>query len=42
VVEFDRPAQAIDAYDSPGYEAALAVLGDTAERDFRIIEGVDD
>jgi uncharacterized protein (DUF1330 family) len=42
LVEFDSLAQAIGAYDSPGYKAALAVLGDTAERDFRIIEGVDD
>jgi uncharacterized protein (DUF1330 family) len=42
LVEFDSLAQAIAAYDSPGYQAALAVLGDTAERDLRIIEGVDD
>jgi len=42
VVEFDSLAQAIAAYDSPGYQAALALLGDAAERDLRIIEGVDD
>jgi uncharacterized protein (DUF1330 family) len=26
---------------SPGYQAALAVLGNAAERDLRIVEGVD-
>jgi uncharacterized protein (DUF1330 family) len=41
VVEFDSLAQAIAAYESPGYQAALAVLGKAAERDLRIIEGVD-
>jgi uncharacterized protein (DUF1330 family) len=41
VVEFDSLAQAISAYDSPGYQAALAVLGNAAERDLRIVEGVD-
>jgi uncharacterized protein (DUF1330 family) len=42
LVEFDSLAQAIAAYESPGYQAALAVLGDAAERDLRIIEGDDD
>jgi uncharacterized protein (DUF1330 family) len=41
VVEFDSLAQAISAYDGPGYQAALAVLGNAAERDLRIVEGVD-
>jgi uncharacterized protein (DUF1330 family) len=27
-------------HDSPGYKAALDALGDGAERDIRIIEGV--
>ena len=40
LVEFDSLAQAISAHDSPGYQAALAVLGNAAERDLRIIEGV--
>ena len=40
LVEFDNLAQAIAAHDSPGYQAALAVLGNPAERDLRIIEGV--
>jgi uncharacterized protein (DUF1330 family) len=40
LVEFDNLAQAIAAHDSPGYQAALAILGNAAERDMRIIEGV--
>lgn len=41
VVEFDGVAQAMAAYDSPGYQAALKVLGPNAvERDMRIVEGV--
>jgi len=40
VVEFNSPAKAIAAYKRPGYQAALAVLGDAAERDVRIVEGV--
>lgn len=40
VVEFDSLAQAIAAYEGPGYQAALRVLGkDAAERDMRIVEG---
>jgi len=40
LVEFDSLAQAIAAHDSPGYQAALAALGNAAERDLRIVEGV--
>jgi uncharacterized protein (DUF1330 family) len=40
LVEFDSLAQAIAAHDSPAYQSALAVLGNAAERDLRIIEGV--
>jgi uncharacterized protein (DUF1330 family) len=40
VIEFDSVAQAIAAYQSPAYQEALRVLGDAAERDVRIIEGV--
>jgi len=40
VIEFDSVAQAIAAHDSSAYQAALKVLGDAAERDVRIIEGV--
>jgi len=42
LVEFNCLAQAIATYDGPGYQAALAVLGNTAERDVRIVEGVDE
>lgn len=38
VIEFDSVGQAIAAYESPGYQEALRVLGDGAERDIRIIE----
>jgi len=41
LVEFDSLAQAIAAHDRPAYQAALAVLGNAAERDLRIVEGVD-
>jgi uncharacterized protein (DUF1330 family) len=40
LIEFDSVEQAIAAHDSPGYLAALAALGDGAQREIRIIEGV--
>jgi uncharacterized protein (DUF1330 family) len=40
MIEFDSVAHAIAAHDSPGYQEALRVLGDAAERDIRIVEGV--
>jgi uncharacterized protein (DUF1330 family) len=40
IIEFDSVAQAIAAHDSDGYKAALKALGDGAERDMRIVEGV--
>lgn len=40
LIEFDSVAQAVATHDSPGYQAALAALGDGAEREIRIIEGV--
>jgi uncharacterized protein (DUF1330 family) len=40
LVEFDSVAQAIAAHDSPAYQEALRALGDGAEREIRIIEGV--
>jgi uncharacterized protein (DUF1330 family) len=40
IVEFDSVHKAMAAYDSPAYQEALRVLGDGAERDFRIVEGV--
>jgi uncharacterized protein (DUF1330 family) len=40
VIEFDSTAQATAAHDSAGYQAALQALGNAAERDIRIVEGV--
>jgi uncharacterized protein (DUF1330 family) len=40
-IEFDSVEQAIAAHDSPAYQEALAALGNTCERDMRIVEGVD-
>jgi uncharacterized protein (DUF1330 family) len=39
IIEFDSVEQAVAAYESPAYREALAVLGDAAERDFRILQG---
>ena len=41
VIEFPSIAAAIAAHDSPGYQAALKALGDGAERDLRIVEGLE-
>ena len=40
VIEFDSVAAATAAHDSAGYQEALAALGNGAERDIRILEGV--
>ena len=41
LIEFDSLAAAVAAYDSAGYQEALAALGDNAVvREIRIIEGV--
>ncbi|MDM0071120.1 DUF1330 domain-containing protein [Variovorax sp. J31P207] len=40
LIEFDSVEQATATHDSPAYQAALAALGDGAERDLRVIEGV--
>lgn len=39
LLEFDSVERAIAAHDSPAYQAALAALGDGADREIRIIEG---
>lgn len=39
VIEFESLTQALATYDSPDYQAALACLGNTAERDVRFVEG---
>jgi uncharacterized protein (DUF1330 family) len=40
VIEFDNLAQALGVHDSPAYQAAMKVLGEGADRDIRIVEGV--
>lgn len=40
LIEFDSVDQAIATHDSPAYAAALDALGDGAEREIRIVEGV--
>jgi len=40
VVEFDSLDQALKAHDTDGYRAALEALGNGADRDIRIVEGV--
>ena len=41
ITEFPSLEKAIAAHDSPGYQKALAALGDGAVRDIRIIEGLE-
>jgi uncharacterized protein (DUF1330 family) len=40
IVEFDSLDKASAAHDSPGYQEALRALGNGAERDMRLVEGV--
>jgi len=40
VIEFESVAAAKAAHDSPGYQEALRALGNGADRDIRIMEGV--
>jgi hypothetical protein len=39
--QFDSVEKAAAAHDSAGYQEALKVLGKGADRDMRIVEGVD-
>ncbi|MFC3741644.1 DUF1330 domain-containing protein [Paractinoplanes deccanensis] len=41
VIRFESVDAAVAAYHSPAYQEALAVLGDGAEREIRVLEGVD-
>src|SRR5882724_6959644 len=42
LIEFDSLDKAVAAYNSPGYKEALVALGKSAaERDIRIVEGVE-
>jgi uncharacterized protein (DUF1330 family) len=40
VFEFESVAKATAAHDSGEYQAALKALGDGADRDIRIVEGI--
>jgi uncharacterized protein (DUF1330 family) len=40
LIEFDSVEKACATYESAAYREALAALGDGAERDIRIVEGV--
>lgn len=40
IIEFDSVDHAVAAYNSPAYQEALRALGDGAERDLRIVEGI--
>jgi len=40
VLEFDSVERAIAAFNGDAYKAALKVLGNGAERDIRLVEGV--
>jgi uncharacterized protein (DUF1330 family) len=40
LIEFDSVDQAVAAHDSPDYQAALATLGDSVDRELRIVEGM--
>lgn len=41
LIEFDSLEKAVQGHDSPDYQAALKVFGDCAERDLRIVEGLE-
>jgi uncharacterized protein (DUF1330 family) len=41
ISEFPSVEQAIAAHDGPAYQNALKALGNAAERDLRIVEGLD-
>jgi len=40
LIEFASVEQAVAAYESEGYQAALKALANTAERDIRIVESL--
>jgi uncharacterized protein (DUF1330 family) len=41
LIEFESFDKAVAAYRSDAYKAALRALGSAAERDFRIVEGLE-
>ena len=40
ITEWNSVQAAMAGHDSPGYQEALRALGDAAERDVRVVEGV--
>jgi uncharacterized protein (DUF1330 family) len=40
IIEFDSVQQALAAHEAAGYQEALKALGNGADRDIRIVEGV--
>lgn len=40
ITEYESVEKAIASYESPAYQVALRALGDGAERDIRIVEGL--
>jgi len=40
IIEFDSVEKAVAAHDGSGYQAALKVFNNAAERDLRIVEGL--
>ena len=41
VIEFDNLQKALAAHDTPAYQEALRALGNGADRDIRVVEGLD-
>ena len=41
IVEFESVARAVEAHDSPEYQTALKAFDGCAERDLRIVEGLE-
>ncbi len=41
VIEFPSLDQALAAHETPGYREALKALGNGADRDMRVVEGVE-
>jgi uncharacterized protein (DUF1330 family) len=41
IIEFESVARAVAAHDTPAYQEALRALGGAADRDMRIVEGVE-
>ena len=41
MIEFDSVAQALAAHDTPAYQEALKALGNGADRDIRVVEGIE-